>query len=1009
VGLWQWIESFASKSAPNFLVALASLVVGIVALPLAALQTWRAFHPQAPLSSPAAPPVSDALVKLLQALFPNTLWELAQGVQRTPWGPSVVQGLTPHDKTAPADWCHQLAERAQAKNSLRALLELLRQLREGQLAEIDAVAGSLGLPTQAPLAPPADEAARVDLRKAYILRLNNCLRSLPDLFQPGGQSVKVEDVYVELTLTDGPDALDEGPDALRGGTSRHMGRIGRARSGDRRTMKEVLDDPHRLWTLLGDPGSGKTTLLRHAALSLCETPGRVPVYVTATALVEGVERALAKLVGKERPELLDWLLGELGHGRVILLIDGLDEADPRLDPRERLRVLSERYGVNNTFVVASRPINFKPIASTFQQLALCPLDEKAQERLLTGWLGDEARVAGALERLRRTPRLRRLAESPLLLTLAGLVLREGGELPTRRADLYDRALGALLSREHTAETERGPCLRSPERALALLGGAALRLHGAEADVYPYDRLIAALRAEAGWRGWSPWGSPEAFVTEVAERTGLLIPDTGKLDGARAFLFPHRTFREHLAATALVKGLERWGGMDGDGRLRAWASARAGVVALGVSAALNWAQQRREANLARVLNDGARRPERWAEVLALSCGRLGPGGADALVRRITKEGNTALLLRVVADAEGISAETVRGTLKLEVGWEMEKLSARQKVIEEIPLLVKDLSVAVGLLEQIAKATTCGHDLFWVRAVLRRIERGEVEGSVLDGSVEDAKRAAKGAADNVLSHLDSGKRAELLALLKPWWRPIPAGSFDMGAKSAFIINKPIYSVTFTSGFQMLGVPVTWAMYRLFDPRHDEARYDFRPQLPPEAQDDVPVYRVSWFASVMFAEWVGARLPLEAEWEYACRAGTRMRYWSGDSDEDLERVGWFSRNSGGHPHPVAQKPSNAWGLHDVHGNLWEWCSSYDPPKVFVDERPCITIDPQQTAVVLDADAATAEASDGPDGKQRARGCSFVNRPEDERTAPWFGGSPSQTHFTFGFRLLLPTPEQP
>jgi hypothetical protein len=151
---------------------------------------------------------------------------------------------------------------------------------------------------------------------------------------------------------------------------------------------------------------------------------------------------------------------------------------------------------------------------------------------------------------------------------------------------------------------------------------------------------------------------------------------------------------------------------------------------------------------------------------------------------------------------------------------EKLQARQKVIEEIPALVKDLAVAVGLLEQVARSTTCGHDLFWVREVLRRIERGEVEGGVLEGTVEDAKRAAKGAADNVLSHLDTGKRAELLALLKPWWRPIPAGSFEMGGDERDD-EKPIHRVTFTSGFQMLGVPVTWAMYRLFDPGHDAAR--------------------------------------------------------------------------------------------------------------------------------------------------------------------------------------------
>ena len=169
-----------------------------------------------------------------------------------------------------------------------------------------------------------------------------------------------------------------------------------------------------------------------------------------------------------------------------------------------------------------------------------------------------------------------------------------------------------------------------------------------------------------------------------------------------------------------------------------------------------------------------------------------------------------MLRVVADAEGISADTVRGTLKLELGWQ--KAQARQKVIEEIPALVKDLAVAVGLLEQVAKSTTCGQTLFWVREVLRRIERGEVSGGVLDGSVEDAKRAAKGAADNVLSQLDAGKRETLLALLKPWWRTIPAGSFDMGGDE-YDAEKPIHRVTFTSGFQMLGVPVTWAMYRLF----------------------------------------------------------------------------------------------------------------------------------------------------------------------------------------------------
>jgi formylglycine-generating enzyme required for sulfatase activity len=81
----------------------------------------------------------------------------------------------------------------------------------------------------------------------------------------------------------------------------------------------------------------------------------------------------------------------------------------------------------------------------------------------------------------------------------------------------------------------------------------------------------------------------------------------------------------------------------------------------------------------------------------------------------------------------------------------------------------------------------------------------------------------------------------------------------------------------------------------------------------------------ASVVPGNGNGYRLPKEVEWEIACRASTTTEYSFGENDSDLPDYAWFTDNAAGEAHPVAEKRPNAWGLHDMHGNVWEWCEDW------------------------------------------------------------------------------------
>jgi formylglycine-generating enzyme required for sulfatase activity len=159
-------------------------------------------------------------------------------------------------------------------------------------------------------------------------------------------------------------------------------------------------------------------------------------------------------------------------------------------------------------------------------------------------------------------------------------------------------------------------------------------------------------------------------------------------------------------------------------------------------------------------------------------------------------------------------------------------------------------------------------------------------------------------------------------------ISSGKFLMGSTNT-TEEKPIHQVKIIQPFYMGIHEVTQAQYEQVTGMNPSK---FKGSLN-------PVEQVSWVDAVNFCRMLSNlpaekaagrtyRLPAEAEWEYSCRAGTTTEYSFGNNDSGLELYAWFESNSGCKTHPVGQKRPNAWGLYDMHSNVWEWCSDWYKP---------------------------------------------------------------------------------
>ena len=170
-------------------------------------------------------------------------------------------------------------------------------------------------------------------------------------------------------------------------------------------------------------------------------------------------------------------------------------------------------------------------------------------------------------------------------------------------------------------------------------------------------------------------------------------------------------------------------------------------------------------------------------------------------------------------------------------------------------------------------------------------------------------------------------------------VEPGRFLMGSDGGDWDERPVHEVTISVPFYLGATEVTNAQYERFDPGHKQ----LRGKLGYSQADDEAVVFVSWEEALAFCRWLSEKenrpyhLPTEAQWEYACRAGTMTPYSTGDTLPEVfhknVKNSWFPSSRGEGeivPLHVGRTPPNPWGLMDMHGNVEEWCHDWYGPYV-------------------------------------------------------------------------------
>lgn len=715
-------------------------------------------------------------------------------------------------------------------------------------------------------------------------------------------------------------------------------------------FREAQARKRRNLVILGDPGSGKTThlkrlllaCLRQAPESLGLPKDTLPVFLPLREL-EDLNHGIAAFIEKtlDSPHL-DMPNGFgrqlLKRGHLLLLFDGLDEVS---DPKQRAKVahwIEDAVKVRDdcAAVVTCRFAGYDEASrlnERFLELHLRPLTPEQSESFIRNWYkavetglspgpsGEVKAKASADELIER--------------------LKAPDYRSTRMAEMTRNPL--LLANLCLVHRDRGGILPQGRHALYDECVDVLLERWREGDKH----LSASIPAEKARRVLQPaalWlhgeeGRTRASADELAPVLEPALKAAQWRDGdARQFL---QTLR------------------DESGLLTGWSGEHYGFMHLGFQEYLAACELRRLA-LAEALQSGQR------TVLAGLAGHYGASWWQEVILLVLAQGNPALFAPFMAEAlkqPRFAEDSAFLDLILEE-------AAEFSPVPFVELLRQEPGASFALwASQVA-----------AMRVLQRLNPDALEPlidqltyhPVTDICTWAMARTQK--IPPVFRNTFNG-HVELLH--------IPGGRFTMGSPKGkgYDHERPAHEVEIRP-FYLGRYPVTNEEYARFlkaNPDEQEPKYWADRRFNQARQ---PVVGVDWEQARRFAHWAGGRLATEAEWEYACRAGSASEYFWGDSDAEIGEYAWYSENSQDATHPVGEKRPNAFGLHDMAGNVWEWTQdrwhdNYDGAPV------------------------DGSAWDSGAGRRVIRGGSWSSGPDALRSAFRFGGNPDNRDGDLGFRL--------